>query len=1397
MSELSFVECINLLASIHASLGRRSRSDGNQKLDITTWQQFLVQESSAATSKKVKRYKQICLDGLLKAQNYSDENWEGSGKDLLQSEAFSLTLQDQQERSQDLLECSEKLPVDNETNAIIRFLVALKGTGGDRGKLKQGFQEMGDCIETFKRIRLDSSSSDHGSGVKAYQTKFNFKAFSSDLDPEVSGSKPYKLYTKRDFEFSKSRDSSGSFNSKSSYHVPPVFSPDNDALKQFDGSEQRDEGYSSPVPANLQSPQKKEEDIWDCVLAGHTSPIYTWEYFGQDPQAVKKQRPFASEAEGQTVHNLWKKCMESLQTVYPDMNIPVLCMVSEPTLCTHICYLLTGIQSQSFTYNKETKMFEMHPGLCIEGLSPDSLASLCQKYLEVGAIYRHIYNFLNAQREKPWSRTVVGFCAGIHKYVDLHSSSCIYIASRVQTLGKLVESVRPLVQQLDMIGSICKVRQDPQGWVQLPTGIELLSLLLQVSVHVCQEKETLILISLFKSAVEPYFRFLKRWLFSGECERSYKEFGLKMDMRYVTNRTVDYWNLTHCLAQMNDSGEATAFLADIQEKVFRTGKSLSLLKIIAPNHHLCGRFREMQPNFMLAVTNDEQNNLRISVDKYTSTVEKRTQDEAISWQQRREQQKRNEIQQAKLVIQRNNEELERLRIEKEEKEKEKRRKQKERHEEILIQMEQSKLKKEEERKKRRREEELIQEEAEKIAEEAKRREEEEMERIRQFYERLEREAEDRERRADWRLRRNNPSYKFRRMLLHKELHEDELNRLSKVKYPLNTSHGLVEEDLLSPGEGLVTEIKGVSLEADEEGNYIIVCTDSQGNRIDLGMDTLNNYESATKESTADLMEMIKSQPYLQLPIQIRTLLCEAVEDKQVEKCNKHKKRKPSTMLSPFPARKLDGVPHILNQRKSSIADYLYQDGYTTEYPDKNGNMSGTDDGVDSPNSPTAKSRRHSQQIERILYPQRYFTSEAEKIEFKKTDINLKITGKPLPYTKSFPELKQPSKQEIDTALPVLETTTFPPLSLILQNSILVPLRAQQKLVDAALLSQLLVDYKLEDHLIALRRYLFLADGEFGRQLVISMCMLGKELNPAAELAGELHQHLVENAPVPALLCPGSLNRVLEAAIAASQEGAHDPLAWNLTFALKDKSDYNLCIPGLSLGYRVSWPCNILLTQEVLAKYSSVLEFMVNIRTCLVSLELDWGHQNLVLRHQRKSTNFQQHRLNIMRHEMLNFVRNLHSYVTSQVLEVSWIEFQENLHNKVTNLDELILWHNKYMNRVLFRCLLNQKAAPVMKFIKMIFQAINKFTSLICVWREPGDQHLWEQILKQYAAFERTSKFFFNLVTKLMVRGYDTHFQDLLTRLNLNGYYTTSLDNSSSLSVISSGSISSTTINSLP
>ena len=51
---------------------------------------------------------------------------------------------------------------------------------------------------------------------------------------------------------------------------------------------------------------------------------------------------------------------------------------------------------------------------------------------------------------------------------------------------------------------------------------------------------------------------------------------------------------------------------------------------------------------------------------------------------------------------------------------------------------------------------------------------------------------------------------------------------------------------------------------------------------------------------------------------------------------------------------------------------------------------------------------------------------------------------------------------------VLDRTDFPPLGLILENSVLVPLRAQKKLVDSALLDHLLVDCQLEEHFSALR-----------------------------------------------------------------------------------------------------------------------------------------------------------------------------------------------------------------------------------------------------------------------------------------------------------------------------------------
>ena len=262
------------------------------------------------------------------------------------------------------------------------------------------------------------------------------------------------------------------------------------------------------------------------------------------------------------------------------------------------------------------------------------------------------------------------------------------------------------------------------------------------------------------------------------------------------------------------------------------------------------------------------------------------------------------------------------------------------------------------------------------------------------------------------------------------------------------------------------------------------------------------------------------------------------------------------------------------------------------------------------------------------------------------------------------------------------------------------------------------------------------------------------VNCLLKVAAQLHSHLSRGGPAPRMLSPTSLNRVLDCAVAGSQ----DPLARLLTFNLDlPASHKGLGIPGLSLTYLAPWPVNIVLTQEALSQYSAVLDFMLELRLAATSLELDWVTEKLGPRRGGKGGDRKSHRIALMRHEMTNFLRNLAGYVAAQVmcksisfsylfpgnildmfliqvLEVSWCELQDCLRSKVTCLDDLIHQHERYLHRVLFRCLLNSKAAPVMKIITDIFGTITRFSSLAGQGEES-----WEELEKLYRSFSVYSR----------------------------------------------------------
>ena len=58
--------------------------------------------------------------------------------------------------------------------------------------------------------------------------------------------------------------------------------------------------------------------------------------------------------------------------------------------------------------------------------------------------------------------------------------------------------------------------------------------------------------------------------------------------------------------------------------------------------------------------------------------------------------------------------------------------------------------------------------------------------------------------------------------------------------------------------------------------------------------------------------------------------------------------------------------------------------------------------------------------------------------------------------------------------------------------------------------------------------------------------------------------------------------------------------------------------------------------------------------------------------------------------MLNFVQNLLNYMTFEVFEANWSEFESKLTN-ISNIDDLIMYHTDFLNSCLRDCILTSKS----------------------------------------------------------------------------------------------------------
>ncbi|XP_073508207.1 gamma-tubulin complex component 6 isoform X2 [Phyllobates terribilis] len=401
--------------------------------------------------------------------------------------------------------------------------------------------------------------------------------------------------------------------------------------------------------------------------------------------------------------------------------------------------------------------------------------------------------------------------------------------------------------------------------------------------------------------------------------------------------------------------------------------------------------------------------------------------------------------------------------------------------------------------------------------------------------------------------------------------------------------------------------------------------------------------------------------------------------------------------------------------------------------------------------------------------QTYLQTLADSYCLEKYQDTYEIMSKPpvphmlshvMPREFSFPVDPHIESATDETAVQLIELLSLP---VLMKYSVTAPIVSSVSLVNKAVVNYYFVELNMEKHFEAIRHFLLMEDGEF-----------------AQSLSDLLFEKLVSGQTLRELFTPLVLNSILNKALQYSLHG-DSHLASNLSFALKYTPEVLAptapdALSCLELRYKVDWPLNIVITDNCINKYNKIFSFLLQLKHMVWTLRDVWFHLKRTALVNQASNSSQYRQLQLYRHEMQHFVKIIQGYIANQILHVTWSEFKNKLRT-VSNLEDIRKTHTEYLNKALFRGLLTEKAAPLMNVIHSIFSLILKFrTQLISQsWTCDKDKQMashpnYGLMQQSYDTFKYYSDFLFEVVTKLVNRGYQPHLEDFLLRINFNSYY---------------------------
>lgn len=253
-------------------------------------------------------------------------------------------------------------------------------------------------------------------------------------------------------------------------------------------------------------------------------------------------------------------------------------------------------------------------------------------------------------------------------------------------------------------------------------------------------------------------------------------------------------------------------------------------------------------------------------------------------------------------------------------------------------------------------------------------------------------------------------------------------------------------------------------------------------------------------------------------------------------------------------------------------------------------------------------------------------------------------------------------------------------------------------VNRRLMRAMLERYRIEDHCLALKKYLLLGQGDFIQHL---MDLLHAELDRPAK---QLYKH--------------SLVNIVSHAIRGSNAQYEDAeLLDRISVRMLKASDGDCGWDVFSLDYVTSSPIDVVFTDRAIGSYLQVFNFLWRLKRVEYGLTASWTLQSVRAHRLEAARRSEPVRRLLaaayrLQHEMTHFCNNLHNFMMFEVMEVSWEELRSKL-RAARHLDEVVDAHEAYLRQIVGKALMGGPSAkiPLQPVVLKIFDSVVRFTRL--------------------------------------------------------------------------------------